>query len=78
MSEKKYWRIELDKVTRYATYVVADTLEAAFVIAYTVEADEVQEVSVEWLEVEVYEADQDEALDGGLLFQPSNDAEDKE
>ena len=73
MTEKKYWRVELDKVTRYATYVVADTLEAAFVIAYTVEADEVQEVSVEWLEVEVYEADQDEALDGGLLFRPSDD-----
>ena len=78
MTEKKYWRVELDKVTRHATYVVADTLEAAFAIAYTVEEDEVREVSVEWLEVEVYEVDQDEALDGGLLFRPSNDTEDKE
>jgi hypothetical protein len=75
MSEKKYWRVELDKVTRYATYVVADTLEAAFAIAYTVEEDEVREMSVEWLEVEVYAADQDEALDGGLLFRPSDDEE---
>jgi hypothetical protein len=73
MSAKKYWRIELDKVTRYATYVVADTLEAAFVIARTVEADEVQEESVEWLEVEVYEADMDDALDAGLLPRASGE-----
>ena len=77
MSEKKYWRVELDKVTRYATYVVADTLEAAFDIAYTVEADEVHEVSVEWLEVEVYEADMDDAGQV-LLFRPSDNAEEEE
>jgi hypothetical protein len=75
MTEKKYWRVELDKVTRYATHIVADTVEKARAIAITVEEDEVLEVSVEWLEVEVYEADETEALDGGLLFRPSDEEE---
>lgn len=78
MSAKKYWRIELDKVTRYATYVVADTEEAARAIAITVAADEVQEESVEWLEVEVYEADMDDALDAGLLPRASGEEDDEE
>jgi hypothetical protein len=73
VSTKKYWRVELDKVTRYATYIAADTLEAARRIAITVEEDEAQEESVEWLEVELSEVDEDEALDAGLLFRPSDD-----
>jgi hypothetical protein len=77
VSTKKYWRVELDNVTRYATYIVADTLEAARAIAITVEADEVQEESTEWLEVELSEVDEDEALNAGLLFRPSDD-EDEE
>jgi hypothetical protein len=77
MSTKKYWRIELDKVTHYATYVVADTEEAARAIAITVTADEVEEEGTEWLEVEVFEADMDDALDAGLLPR-ANGGEDEE
>jgi hypothetical protein len=78
MSEKKYWRIELDKVTRYAAYVVADTEEAARAIAITVTADEVEEEGTEWLEVEVYEADMDDALDAGLLPRANGEEEGEE
>jgi hypothetical protein len=78
MIEKKYWRVELDKVVRHAVYIVADTEEAARAIAITVTADEVEEEGVEWLEVEVLEADMDDALDGWLLPRASGDEEGEE
>jgi hypothetical protein len=78
MSAKKYWRVELDKVVRYAVYVIADTEEAARRIAITVEEDEVEEESVEWLEAEVSEADEDDALDGWILNRASGDGEGEE
>jgi len=73
MSETKYWRVELDKVVRHVAYIVADTEEAARAIAVTVTEDEVEEESVEWLEVEVYEADMDDALDAGLLLRANGE-----
>lgn len=78
MSEKKYWRIELDKVTHYVTHIVAETEEAARAIAITVTEDEVEEEGVEWLEVEVFEADMDDALDAGLLPRASSDEDGEE
>ena len=75
MTETKYWRVELDKVVRHVTYIAADTEEAARALAITVEEDEVEVESVEWLEVEIFETDADEALDAGLLFRPSEDGE---
>lgn len=78
MSEKKYWRVELDKVVRHAVYVVADTEEAARAIAITVTEDEVEEESVEWLEAEVYEADEDDAMDGWILNRANGETEDGE
>jgi len=78
MSEKKYWRVELDKVVRHAVYIVADTEEAARAVAITVTADEVEEEGVEWLEAEVFEADMDDALDAGLLPRASGDEEGEE
>jgi hypothetical protein len=78
MSAKKYWRVELDKVVRYAVYVIADTEEAARRIAITVEEDDVEEESVEWLEAEVSEADEDDALDGWILNRASGDGEGEE
>jgi hypothetical protein len=78
MSAKKYWRVELDKVVRYAVYVIADTEEAARRIAITVEEDEVEEECVEWLEAEVSEADEDDALDGWILNRASGDGEGEE
>jgi hypothetical protein len=78
MSEKKYWRVELDKVVRHAVYIVADTEEAARAVAITVTADEVEEEGVEWLEAEVFEADMDDALDGWILPRASGDEEGEE
>jgi len=75
MTETKYWRVELDKVVRHVTYIAADTKEAARALAITVEEDEVEVESVEWLEVEIFETDADEALDAGLLFRPSEGEE---
>lgn len=75
MTETKYWRVELDKVVRHVTYIAADTEEAARALAITVEEDEVEVESVEWLEVEIFETDADEALDAGLLFRPSEGEE---
>lgn len=78
MSAKKYWRVELDKVVRHAVYIVADTEEAARAIAITVTADEVEEEGVEWLEAEVLEADEEEALDGWVLPRASGEEEGEE
>jgi hypothetical protein len=78
MSERKYWRVELDKVVHHAVYIVADTEEAARAIAITVTVDEVEEEGVEWLEAEVFEADMDDALDGWLLPRASGDEEGEE
>jgi hypothetical protein len=78
MSEKKYWRVELDKVVRHAVYIVADTEEAARAVAITVTADEVEEEGVEWLEAEVFEADMDDAMDGWILPRASGDEEGEE
>ena len=61
MTETKYWRVELDQVVRHVTYIAADTEEAARALAITVEEDEVEVESVEWLEVEIFETDADEA-----------------
>jgi hypothetical protein len=77
MSKKKYWRVALDKVTRHAVYIVADTEEAARAIAITVTVDEVEEEGVEWLEAEVSEADEDDAMDGWLLPRASGDEEEE-
>jgi len=78
MSTKRYWRVELDKVTRYAVYIVADTEEAARAIAITVTADEVEEEGVEWLEAEVSEADEEDALDGWVLTRANGEEEGEE
>jgi len=78
MSAKKYWRVELDKVIRHVAYIVADTPEAAHAIAVTIEEDEVQVDSVEWLDADVYEVDEDEALDNGLLLRASGEEEGEE
>lgn len=75
MTEKKYWRVELDKVTRFVAYIEADTRAAARAIAITVEPDEMEEESVEWLEAEIFEADADEAMDGWIVTRPSGDEE---
>jgi hypothetical protein len=73
MSETKYWRVELDKVVRYATYIAADTEQAARAIANTITEHEAEEESVEWLELELFEVDADEAFDEGVLFRPADD-----
>jgi hypothetical protein len=78
MSTKRYWRVELDKVVRHAVYIVADTEEAARAIAITVTADEVEEEGVEWLEAEVFEADEEDALDGWVLSRASGEEEGEE
>lgn len=71
----KYWRINYDKMQLYIAYVRAETEEQALAVAKTLEEDEMTRINTTWDGPYLESVDEDEALDHGVVFRPSEDEE---
>ena len=69
----KFWRVDYDKMQLFIAYVKAETEEEALAIAKTLEEDEMQEINTTWDGPHLSSVDEEEALDGGVVFRPSED-----
>ena len=71
----KYWRVDYDKMQLYVAYVRAETKEEALAVAKTLEEDEMTRFNTTWDGPYLSSVDEEEALDHGVVFRPSEDEE---